>query len=81
MYHAWFSRPVPVSTGLSGDIRNLLSAEQALDLLTHRWRDPGSEAHRSALRACRQAASGGVSGDVAREVFVKAARAAHVLIE
>ncbi|UDL90486.1 DUF982 domain-containing protein [Mesorhizobium sp. PAMC28654] len=81
MYDAWFSRPVPVSTGLSGDIRNLLSADQALDLLIHHWRDPGSQAHRSALRACRQAVSGGVSADVAREIFVEAARAARILIE
>jgi hypothetical protein len=81
MYEAWFSKPVSVTTGIGGDIRNLLNAQQAIDLLGGNWRDAGSQKHRSALRACQQAVNGGVSADVAREVFVEAAREAHILVE
>jgi len=81
MYEAWFSKPVAIASGISGDIHNLLNAQQAADVLANNWREAGSEKHRSALRACRQAVSGGISADVAREVFVEAAREARVLVE
>lgn len=81
MYEASFSRPVSITSGISGDIRNLLNAKQAADVLATNWRDAGSEKHLSALRACRQAVSGGISADAAREIFVEAARAAHVLVD
>ncbi|MBM2712803.1 DUF982 domain-containing protein [Mesorhizobium caraganae] len=80
-YEAWFSKPVSVATGLSGDIRTLISAQQAIQLLTTNWRDTGSEKHIAALRVCRQAVRGGISPDVARTTFVEAARAAHMLVE
>ncbi|MBZ9798648.1 DUF982 domain-containing protein [Mesorhizobium sp. ES1-4] len=81
MYEAWFSKPVSVTTGIGGDIRNLLNAQQATDLLGAIGAMQEVKKHRSALRACRQDITGGVSADVAREVFVEAAREAHILVE
>ena len=81
MYDGWFSKPVAIATGVSGDIRTFMSAQQATQLLTANWRDTGSEKHLAALRACRQAVQGGIPADVARTAFVEAARAAHMLIE
>ncbi|MEO5758564.1 MAG: DUF982 domain-containing protein [Mesorhizobium sp.] len=81
MYNAWFSKPVPVSIGITGGIRNLSNAEQAVELLTAHWRDGGSAKHRAALRACRQAMNGGISADVARDAFVEVAREVRILVE
>ncbi|MBZ9708574.1 DUF982 domain-containing protein [Mesorhizobium sp. ESP7-2] len=81
MYDAWFSKPVSVSTGISGDIRNLSNAQEAIELLVNHWRNEGSQKHRTALRACRQAVMGGIPADLARNAFVEAAREAHVLVE
>lgn len=81
MYVAWFSRPVPVVTGISGEITNLSNANQAVDLLTKHWRSARSPKHLAALQACRQAMNGGISADVARDAFVDAAREAHMLVE
>jgi len=65
MYEAWFSRPVPVAAGISGEINNLSSANQAVDLLSKHWRSAGSQKHLAALRACRQAMNGGIAADAA----------------
>ncbi len=46
MYDAWFSKPVPISGGISGDIRNLSNARQAIDMLANHWRNGGSDKHR-----------------------------------
>ncbi|TPI74614.1 DUF982 domain-containing protein [Mesorhizobium sp. B2-8-9] len=81
MYEAWFSRPVPVATGVSGEINNLSNARQAVDLLSKHWRSAGSPKHMAALRACRQAMNGGIAADVARDALVDAAREAHMLVE
>jgi hypothetical protein len=81
MQTVWFSRPVAVSVGIAGAIRNLSHTQQAVDLLTNQWRDAGSMKHQAALRACRRAMSGDVSPDIAREAFVEAAREAHILVE
>lgn len=81
MTHGWFSRPVEIAVGVSGSIRHISNAEQAVELLTGQWRDIGSAPHGAALRACRRAISGEVAADNAREAFISAARAAHVLVE
>lgn len=81
MQTAWFSKPVVVSVGVTGATRNLSNTQQAIELLTTHWRDAGSLKHQSALRACRRAASGDMSSDVAREAFVEAAREARILVE
>ncbi|MDG4898657.1 DUF982 domain-containing protein [Mesorhizobium sp. WSM4976] len=81
MYEAWFSRPVPVATGIFGEINNLSNANQAIDVLTKQWRHARSPKHLAALRACRQAMNGGIAADVAREALVDAAREAHMLVE
>ncbi|MCZ8548260.1 DUF982 domain-containing protein [Mesorhizobium qingshengii] len=81
MYDAWFSKPISVATGISGDIRNLTNARQAFDLLNDHWRDGGNDKHRSAKRACQQALNGSVSADVARDAFIDAAREARILVE
>ncbi|WP_348639828.1 DUF982 domain-containing protein [Mesorhizobium sp. M7D.F.Ca.US.005.01.1.1] len=81
MYDAWFSSPISVATGISGDIRNLTNARQAFDLLNDHWRSGGSDKHRSAKRACQQALNGSVPADVARDAFIDAAREARILLE
>jgi len=47
---AWFSKPVMISVGITGSIRNLSNTPQAIDLLTTHWRDSGSLKHQAALR-------------------------------
>ncbi|UVK47717.1 DUF982 domain-containing protein [Mesorhizobium sp. AR07] len=81
MYESWFSKPVSVTNGLTGEIRNLSNATQAIDLLSNQWRDEGGRKYLLALRACRQATSGAISADVARNAVVAAARDAHMLVE
>jgi hypothetical protein len=81
MIQGWFSRPVEVAVGVSGSIRHISNAEQAVELLTGQGRDAGSAPHGAALRACRRAISGDVAADNAREAFIVAAREAHVLVE
>ncbi|RUX76631.1 DUF982 domain-containing protein [Mesorhizobium sp. M7A.F.Ca.US.006.04.2.1] len=80
MYEAWFSKPVAVATGISGDIRNLTNAREAFDLLNDKWRNEGSAKHRSTLRACQQALNGNVPADIARDAFIEAAREARMLV-
>ncbi|MGX9119586.1 DUF982 domain-containing protein [Mesorhizobium sp. BHbsci] len=81
MDQGWFSKPVTVSVGITGTIRHISNAQQAVELLTGQWRDAGSLQHGAALRACRRAMSGDVTTEAAREAFVGAAREAHVLVE
>lgn len=81
MYDAWFSKPISVATGISGDIRNLINARQALDLLNDHWRGGENDRYRSAKRACQQALNGSVPADVARDAFIDAAREARILVE
>ncbi|MBZ9756186.1 DUF982 domain-containing protein [Mesorhizobium sp. ESP6-5] len=81
MQTAWFSKPVVVSVGVAGAIRNLSNTQQAIELLTTHWRDAGSLKHQSALRACRRTMSGDLPPEIAREAFVEAAREAHILVE
>ena len=81
MIQGWFSKPVEVAVGITGSIRHISNAKQAVDLLTGQWRDGGSALHGAALRACRRAMSGDVPADNARDAFVSAAREAHVLVE
>ncbi|TGV63770.1 DUF982 domain-containing protein, partial [Mesorhizobium sp. M00.F.Ca.ET.149.01.1.1] len=45
MIQGWFSRPVEVAVGVSGSIRHISNAEQAVELLTGQWRDAGSALH------------------------------------
>ncbi|MER8752317.1 DUF982 domain-containing protein [Mesorhizobium sp. M1050] len=81
MQTAWFSKPVAVSVGVAGSIYYLSNTQQAIELLTTHWRDPGSPKHQTALRACRRATSGDVAPDIARTALVEAAREAHILVE
>lgn len=77
----WFSKPVQISVGIFGDVRNVLSARQAVDMLTNHWHGGGTPKHREARHACLRAANGEGSVDTARESFIQAAREARILIE
>ncbi|MEW6634516.1 MAG: DUF982 domain-containing protein [Pseudomonadota bacterium] len=81
MIQGWFSKPVEVAVGVTGSIRHISNAQQAVELLTGQWRDAGSPLHSAAVRTCRRAISGDVPADNARDAFVSAARAAHLLVE
>ena len=81
MNEGWFSRPVPVSQGITGDIRYVSSARQAIAMLDGNWREKGSAKHRAALRACQGAIHGDVPPELARDAFVEAAEEARVLAE
>ena len=81
MKEGWFSSPVPVSEGFTGDIRYVSSARQAIAMLTGNWHGQGSAKHLAALRACQGAIHGHVSPARAREAFVEAADEARVLAE
>jgi hypothetical protein len=81
MYRTLFSKPVMISVGIIGEPIHLMSAGQAVDLLSKRWRINGSPKQKAAIRACRQATSGAIGADIARYEVVLAAREANVLIE
>jgi hypothetical protein len=81
MNEGWFSKPVPVSEGIAGDIRHVSSARQAIAMLNGSWREQGSSKHRAALRACQGAVNGDLSAEIARIAFVDAAEEARVLAE
>ncbi|WEX11885.1 DUF982 domain-containing protein [Chelativorans sp. AA-79] len=81
MNEGWFSRPVPVSECITGDIRYVSSARQAIDVLSGNWRERGSMKHQAALRACQRAMHGDMPAEIARTAFVDAASEARVLSE
>ncbi|PLP56421.1 DUF982 domain-containing protein [Mesorhizobium loti] len=81
MNEGWFSKVVPVATGILGDIRHISNARQAIDLLTNHWPDAGTRKHLDAKRASQAVINGSASGDTAREAFVEAAREARILVE
>ena len=45
MIQGWFSKPVEIAVGITGSIRHVSNAQQAVELLTEQWRDAGSTAH------------------------------------
>ncbi|KQZ87087.1 hypothetical protein ASD64_06465 [Mesorhizobium sp. Root157] len=81
MDDGWFSQPVTVSVGIFGEMRHISNARQAVDLLSTHWPVEGSAKHRDARRACLDALRGARPVKAAREIFVEAAREAHILIE
>lgn len=81
MQKALFSKPVTISVGIVGEPLHLISADQAIDLLSRHWRVDGSLKQKVALRACRMAVSGVIGADMARHEVVQAAQEANILIE
>ena len=81
MSQSWFSKPVQVSVGLTGDIRIVENTDEAVDLLANHWRRGGSPKHQAALLDCRRATNGVIPAEIARQSFVEAAREARVLVE
>jgi hypothetical protein len=81
MDNGWFSQPVTISVGIFGEMRHISNARQAADLLTNHWPAEGSAKHRDARRACLDVLHGTRPAGSAREIFVEAAREAHILIE
>lgn len=79
MIEGWFSKPVSVAVGVSGDVQIVESARDAMNLLSGNWREQGSTAYRAARRACQGALRGEVSPEIARQAFVDAAEEARVL--
>ncbi len=77
----WFSKPVPISEGITGDIRYISNAQQAIEVLNGNWREQGSAKFQAALLACKRAISGEIAPDIARSAFVEAASEARVLSE
>jgi hypothetical protein len=81
MSEGWFTKPVSVAVGITGDAHYIMSARQAAALLTEHWPAKGTPKHRDALVACQDAQHGAKSADAARASFVEAALEARVLIE
>lgn len=81
MDNGWFSRPVAIATGISGDIAHVMNASKALVMLNEHWRIQGSEKFKTARRACLMAIAGETTGDVAMLAFAEAADEAHVLAD
>ncbi|WP_274628661.1 DUF982 domain-containing protein [Arvimicrobium flavum] len=81
MTDVWFSRPVLVAVGITGDVQNVLGPKQALELLDHHWRNAGTPAFLNARHACVTAMHGEKPADAAREAFMDAAREARLLAE
>jgi len=78
----WFSAPVEVAVGITGDVRYVSSARQATQLLTANWPTPGTPGHRAAHRACLAIINGDSKDiDRARAAFEEAAREARILVE
>jgi hypothetical protein len=81
MDDGWFSQPVTVSIGIFGEMRHISNARQAVDLLTNHWPIEGSAKHRDARRACLDVLHGAKPPKAAHDIFVEAAREAHILVE
>jgi hypothetical protein len=81
MDDVWFSKPISVSVGITGTVRHVSSARQAIDLLKNHWPGAGTEKHRHAQHVCLEAINGLKKPEVAREAFVEAAREARILVE
>lgn len=81
MYKALFSKPITIKVGIVGEPLHLMSADQAIAVLSNRWRTEGSLKQKAAIRACRLAVSGEFSADMARHEVIQAAREANVLVE
>ena len=79
MENGYFSAPVSVALGVSGDIQYIYSAKAALDLLKSNWREQGSVKHLAAIRACQAAIRGEKPAEQARIAFTEAADEARVL--
>ena len=75
----WFSKPVSVAVGIAGDVQIVENAHDAMELLSGKWREQGSERYRAAKRACQGALRGEVSAEAARQAFIAAAEEARVL--
>jgi len=79
MDNGWFDRPVPISLGIIGDVYNVSSARQAVDILDHRWPDAGTAKYRDARFTCLQVLQGLKKPEAARRAFTEAAREAGIL--
>ncbi|MEP9396360.1 DUF982 domain-containing protein [Mesorhizobium sp. KR2-14] len=77
----WFDKPVPVSVGLTHDVRNISNARQALDILMNHWPSAGTQQHRDARQACLEVLRGERRPEDARKAFAEAARGAGILFE
>lgn len=76
-----FSRPVVLDLQPTGH-RKVDSAYEAIEAMQDAWPDSSGScrAYRRALRTCRDALDGRQSGNSCRRAFVKAARAARIIV-
>ena len=81
MQSSWFTKPVSIATGISGDIRYIMSAQEAVSALTGNWPEKRSLRYRTAWRACKTAVTGETPAEDARAAFVDAAEQARILAE
>lgn len=81
MIEGWFTKPVSVAVGISGDVWIVENARSAINLLTSHWRGQGSEKYKTAMRACQGAVRGEVSPEIARQAFIDAASEVRVLAD
>lgn len=71
MRQATFHEPI----WLCGDAgeQEILSADQAYEVLTQRWPETRGKWYHAATRACRSASAGQTSPHIARRMFMQAA--------
>ncbi|MGO4834882.1 DUF982 domain-containing protein [Rhizobiaceae sp. 2RAB30] len=81
MNEGWFAKPVSVAIGITGEIRNVSSARQAIIILDHHWPGEGTAKFREARRICLDVVHETKPADFAREAFADAAREARILVE
>ena len=81
MAEIWFSQPVRVAVGFTGDLQNVLGPRQALDILDHHWPNAGTASYLNARHVCVRAMHGESPVDAAREAFVEAASEARLLAD
>ncbi len=81
MNEGWFAKPVSVAIGITGEVRNVSSARQAMIILDHHWPGEGTAKFREARHICLDVVHETKPADFAREAFADAAREARILVE
>lgn len=73
-------RPLTIETDELGNLQTIESVQGALDFLASRWPADNEISQERAIKMCMLALQGQASGDVAREVFVEAAKQAGLAV-
>jgi hypothetical protein len=74
-------KSVTVESLFPGKLRTIASVAEAAEFLLNEWPGKRGRLHGLAQQACLEAMDGSATGDMARSVFVEAAKEADIYVE